>query len=76
LKRAKDAGHAVKGSVAYSDSFFPFADGPVALAKAGVKAIFATRGSVNDDKIAEALKKAGVIFYSLPDPEARGFYAH
>ncbi len=76
LKRAKDAGHNVKGAVAYSDSFFPFPDGPMVLANAGVKAIFATRGSVNDDKVAEELKKAGVIFYSLPDSDARGFYAH
>lgn len=76
LKRAKDAAHDIKGAVAYSDSFFPFPDGPETLAKAGISAIFATRGSVNDDKVVESLKNAGVIFYSLPDSAARGFYAH
>ena len=76
LKRAKDAGHSTKGAIAYSDSFFPFPDGPRTLAKAGITAIFATKGSVNDDKVAKVLEKAGVIFYTLPDASARGFYAH
>lgn len=76
IKRAGDAGHNLSNAVAYSDSFFPFPDGPLELAKAGVGAILATRGSVNDAKVAAALKKAGVIFYTLPDSEARGFYAH
>lgn len=76
LKRTRDAGHDTDGAVAYSDSFFPFPDGAETLAKAGIKAIFATRGSVNDHKVVEALKKAGVAFYTLPDATARGFYAH
>lgn len=76
LKRVRDASHNIEGAVAFSDSFFPFPDGPEILASAGTKAIFATRGSVNDAKVADALKKAGVIFYTLPDSTARGFYAH
>lgn len=76
LSRANAAGHDTKGAVAYSDSFFPFPDGPQTLADAGISAILATRGSVNDDKVVEALKKADVAFYTLPDTSARGFYAH
>jgi len=76
LKRARDGGHDIAEAIAYSDSFFPFPDGPIKLADAGVKAILATRGSVNDAKVAEALKQTGVIFYTLPDELARGFYMH
>ncbi len=76
LKRARDAGHDISGAVAFSDSFFPFADGPLELTDAGVQAILATRGSVNDAKVAAALKKAGVIFCTLPDASARAFFGH
>lgn len=76
IKRATDAGHDVKSSVAYSDSFFPFADGPLILAEAGVKSIFATSGSVGDDKVKSALQEKQVAFWTLPDAKARGFYAH
>lgn len=76
IKKASDAGHDIEEAVAYSDSFFPFPDGPIKLANAGVKVILATSGSVNDAKVAEALKQTGVIFYTLPDATARGFYAH
>lgn len=76
LKRAKDAGHDPKDAVAFSDSFFPFPDGPMELANVGISAIFATRGSVNDAKVAEELKKSDVVFYTLPDTSARGFFMH
>jgi phosphoribosylaminoimidazolecarboxamide formyltransferase/IMP cyclohydrolase len=75
-KRATDVGHDVKGAVAYSDSFFPFPDGPEALAKAGVVAIFASRGSVQDAAVLAAMQKAKVAFWTMPDALARGFYAH
>jgi phosphoribosylaminoimidazolecarboxamide formyltransferase/IMP cyclohydrolase len=76
LKRARDAGHDPKGAVAYSDSFFPFEDGPQVLADAGIRAIFATSGSLRDGVVKLALDKAGVRFYTLPDAEARGFFGH
>lgn len=76
LMRAKNAGHNIKGSSAYSDSFFPFPDGPEILAEAGVTAILTTRGSVNDKIVADTLAEAGVTFCTFPDKEARGFYAH
>jgi phosphoribosylaminoimidazolecarboxamide formyltransferase/IMP cyclohydrolase len=76
IKRARDAGHDVTGAVAYSDSFFPFPDGPQVLAQAGVTAILASRGSVQDGAVLGAMQEAGVAFCTLPDATARGFYAH
>jgi phosphoribosylaminoimidazolecarboxamide formyltransferase / IMP cyclohydrolase len=78
VNRAREAGHKeeLKGSVAYSDSFFPFPDAPESLAKAGVTAIFTTSGSVKDEEVVDAMKKLKVAFYTLPDTVAPGFYAH
>lgn len=76
LMRAKNAGHDTKNAVAYSDSFFPFPDGPQLLADAGIGAIFTTRGSVKDGVVVDTLVAAGVSFCTLPDAQARGFYAH
>lgn len=76
IKRAMDASHDVRGAVAYSDSFFPFPDGPETLAKAGIKAILASSGSVKDYVVKEVMKKAGVVMYMIPDAKGRGFYAH
>ena len=53
----------VRGSVAASDAFFPFADGPGILIDAGVKYIVQPGGSVRDDETIEAAKAAGVTMY-------------
>ena len=63
-------------AVAYSDSFFPFPDAPEVLIDRGIKTIFSTSGSVNDEKIIELCKAKGVNLIMLPDAEARGFYQH
>ena len=76
LMRAKNANHDIKGASAYSDSFFPFPDGPQILADAGVTSILTTRGSIKDEEVIGTLKKAGVSFCTFPDAQARGFYAH
>jgi phosphoribosylaminoimidazolecarboxamide formyltransferase/IMP cyclohydrolase len=76
IKRARDAGHSAVGAVAYSDSFFPFADGPAALIASGIRAIFSTSGSVNDAKIQALCQAADVTLYQLPDKAARGFFGH
>ncbi len=76
IKRAKDAGHEVAGAAAYSDSFFPFPDGPEVLAKAGIKAILATSGSVKDGDVKAMCAKYGVPLIMIPDAVARGFYQH
>jgi phosphoribosylaminoimidazolecarboxamide formyltransferase/IMP cyclohydrolase len=57
------AGDRAAGSVAASDAFFPFADGPQVLVDAGVKAIVQPGGSMRDADVVEALKQAGVTMY-------------
>lgn len=76
LARAAKAGHSVRGATACSDSFFPFPDGPLVLAEAGVAKIFATSGSLNDEAVQKAMKRAGVQLVQLPDRMARGFFGH
>jgi phosphoribosylaminoimidazolecarboxamide formyltransferase / IMP cyclohydrolase len=57
------AGSRAAGSVAASDAFFPFADGPQILVEAGVSAIVQPGGSVRDADVVEALAAAGVTMY-------------
>ena len=52
-----------RGSVAASDAFFPFPDGPAVLIAAGVKAIVQPGGSVRDDEVIAAATSAGVTMY-------------
>ena len=52
-----------KGAVAASDAFFPFADGPQILIEAGVSAIVQPGGSIRDEEVFEAARKAGVTMY-------------
>lgn len=63
-------------SVAYSDSFFPFPDGPSLLAKAGIKVILTSSGSVADETVINSLNDQGVSIYMVPDKIGRGFYLH
>jgi phosphoribosylaminoimidazolecarboxamide formyltransferase/IMP cyclohydrolase len=64
------------GAAAYSDSFFPFPDGPGLLAQAGIKAILSSSGSVADDTVVKSLTDAGVRVVLVPDKAGRGFYLH
>ncbi len=57
------AGDRVKGSVAASDAFFPFADGLEILTNAGVAAIVQPGGSVRDEEVIAAAQKAGVAMF-------------
>ncbi len=57
------AGERAAGSVAASDAFFPFNDGPGILIAAGVKAIVQPGGSIHDDETIEAAKAAGITMY-------------
>ncbi len=57
------AGERATGSVAASDAFFPFEDGPQILIDAGVKAIVQPGGSVRDELTIAAAQKAGVTMY-------------
>ncbi|MCZ2523605.1 bifunctional phosphoribosylaminoimidazolecarboxamide formyltransferase/IMP cyclohydrolase [Streptomyces sp. HB2AG] len=51
------------GSYAASDAFFPFPDGLEVLLEAGVKAVVQPGGSVRDEAVVEAARKAGVTMY-------------
>lgn len=57
------AGDRAKGSVAASDAFFPFADGPQQLIAAGVRAIVQPGGSVRDQETIDVAREAGVSVY-------------
>ena len=57
------AGERAAGSVAASDAFFPFEDGPQVLIDAGVAAIVQPGGSVRDELTIAACRAAGVTMY-------------
>ncbi len=49
------------GSVAASDAFFPFADGPRLALEAGVTAIIQPGGSKRDEEVVDAVESAGAV---------------
>jgi phosphoribosylaminoimidazolecarboxamide formyltransferase / IMP cyclohydrolase len=55
--KAQKMGIDLKGSVAASDGFFPFADGVEVLAKAGVSAIIQPGGSKRDEEVIAAANR-------------------
>ncbi|WP_316670325.1 bifunctional phosphoribosylaminoimidazolecarboxamide formyltransferase/IMP cyclohydrolase [uncultured Propionibacterium sp.] len=57
------AGERARGSVAASDAFFPFSDGPQILLDAGVRAIVQPGGSIRDDQTVDAARRAGATMY-------------
>jgi phosphoribosylaminoimidazolecarboxamide formyltransferase/IMP cyclohydrolase len=50
----------IKGSVAASDAFFPFADGLNELIKIGVKCIIQPGGSIKDNEVIATAERAGI----------------
>ncbi|MFD8813354.1 bifunctional phosphoribosylaminoimidazolecarboxamide formyltransferase/IMP cyclohydrolase [Streptomyces sp. NPDC059627] len=52
-----------RGSYAASDAYFPFPDNIDVLSAAGIKAIVQPGGSIRDELVVEAAKKAGVTMY-------------
>ena len=50
----------LKGTVAASDAFFPFADGVEEIARVGSTAIIQPGGSVRDEEVIEAANKLGL----------------
>ncbi len=64
VERANGMGsERARGSVAASDAYFPFPDGPGILIDAGVRAIVQPGGSVRDEETIAAAKAAGVTMY-------------
>ena len=57
------AGDRVKGSVAASDAFFPFADGLQILIDAGVTAVVQPGGSVRDEEVIAAAQMGGIAMF-------------
>ena len=55
------AGERAQGAVAASDAFFPFRDGPDALAAVGVAAIVQPGGSQRDDESIAAANEHGMV---------------
>jgi len=49
-----------KGSVVASDAFFPFADGLISAAEAGVTAVIQPGGSIRDEEVIEAANMRGL----------------
>jgi len=59
-RKAREAGLEVKGAAAASDAFFPFADGVVELARAGIGALIQPGGSIRDEEVIAAANEAGL----------------
>jgi phosphoribosylaminoimidazolecarboxamide formyltransferase / IMP cyclohydrolase len=57
------AGERAASAVGASDAFFPFPDGLEVLTEAGVRAIVQPGGSVRDEEVIEAARKAGITLY-------------
>jgi len=57
------AGERARGSVAASDAFFPFDDGPRILLDAGVRAIVEPGGSIRDEDTVRLCAERGVALY-------------
>lgn len=57
ISKAKEFGFDLSNSVAASDAFFPFADGVIKLAEAGVSSIIQPGGSVRDEEVIQAANK-------------------
>lgn len=78
LMICEESGHDPHGAIAYSDSFFPYSDGPLVLARAGIAGLFASSGSNNDPTVFQELFSAfpDLTFWSRKDKECRGFAYH
>ena len=65
--KAQEHGHDLKGAVAASDAFFPFADGVEEIAASGVTAIVQPGGSVRDEEVINAAnnKDISMIFTGI-----------
>jgi len=63
LRKAKDLGIDVSGSVLASEAFFPFRDSIDAAKDAGVKCVIEPGGSIRDDEIIEAANEFDMTLY-------------
>jgi phosphoribosylaminoimidazolecarboxamide formyltransferase/IMP cyclohydrolase len=61
------AGERAKGGAGASDAFFPFPDGLLVLAEAGVTAVVQPGGSVNDGTVIAAADEAGLAMVTTAE---------
>ena len=61
VDRAKAKGFDLRGAVAASDAFFPFADGLEVLARAGINAVIQPGGAKRDNEVVAAADVAGMV---------------
>lgn len=59
-EKAKEIGFDLKGSVAASDAFFPFADGLLEAVKVGATAVIQPGGSVRDQEVIKAANEHNI----------------
>jgi|GEM_PF-1697086 len=76
IKNARKSKHDLHDAVVCSDSFFPFNDAPRSLIRSGIKVIYATSGSRNDEKFVALCKKHKVTLAMIPDTIGRAFSKH
>lgn len=58
--KAKQFGHDLKGAVAASDAYFPFADGLVEIISNGITAVIQPGGSIRDDEVIAAANQNNI----------------
>lgn len=58
--KAAEHGHDLKGAVAASDAYFPFADGLIEIGSHGITAVVQPGGSVRDEEVIKAADENGM----------------
>lgn len=61
VHKAREAKFDMQGKVASSDAFFPFPDGVLELAQAGITAVIQPGGSIRDGEVIEAANQADIV---------------
>ena len=65
VSKANEHQHDIKGGAAGSDAFFPFADGLIVLADAGITAVAQPGGSKRDDEVIAAADARGMTMVMI-----------
>jgi phosphoribosylaminoimidazolecarboxamide formyltransferase/IMP cyclohydrolase len=71
VSKASEHGHNLQGTAAGSEAFFPFADGLLVLADAGVTAVAQPGGSKRDDEVIAAADARGMAMVMLGERHFR-----
>ncbi|HEY1099772.1 MAG TPA: bifunctional phosphoribosylaminoimidazolecarboxamide formyltransferase/IMP cyclohydrolase, partial [Myxococcota bacterium] len=71
VAKAAEHHHDLKGAAAGSDAFFPFADGLLVLADAGVTAVAQPGGSKRDDEVIAAADARGMTMVMIGERHFR-----